>query len=64
MAGEIIEDYGEHLETITLTKSSGGRFEVEVDGQAVFSKQETHRHAELGEVVGNIKKMFPAYADD
>jgi selenoprotein W-related protein len=31
--------------------SSGGAFEVQVDGTVVFSKKQTGRHAEPGEVL-------------
>ena len=36
---------------ITLTPSSGGRFEVTRDGTAIFEKSKLRRHAEAGEVV-------------
>jgi selenoprotein W-related protein len=36
-------------------KSSGGRFEVTVDGRLVFSKRAVGRHARPGEVVDLIK---------
>jgi hypothetical protein len=31
---------------------------VSVNGKLVYSKLETHRHAEPGEVVGLIRKMI------
>ncbi len=34
-----------------LRKSSGGAFEVSVDGRLVFSKRTLGRHAKPGEVV-------------
>ena len=34
-----------------LVRSSGGVFEVTVDGRLVFSKRELGRHAEPGEVL-------------
>ena len=37
-----------------MIPSSGGVFEVEVDGKLVFSKKKLGRHAEPGEVVGLI----------
>jgi selenoprotein W-related protein len=46
------------IETLTLVPSAGGRFEVEVNGQLVYSKLETGRHAEPGEVVGLVKKLL------
>lgn len=39
-----------------LVPSSGGAFEVEVDGTPVFSKKRIGRHAVAGEVVELIKK--------
>ena len=36
---------------VSLIQSAGGVFEVEVDGQLVFSKKKLGRHAEPGEVV-------------
>jgi len=38
-----------------MIPSSGGVFEVEVDGKLVFSKKKLGRHAEPGEVVGLIR---------
>ena len=39
-----------------MIESSGGVFEVVVDGDLVFSKKEIGRHAEPGEVMGLIQK--------
>jgi len=36
---------------VTLLKSSGGVFEVTVDGSLVFSKKALGRHAHPGEIV-------------
>jgi selenoprotein W-related protein len=41
---------------VRLLPSSGGVFEVEVDGELVFSKKASRRHAEPGEVVKLIRK--------
>jgi selenoprotein W-related protein len=38
-----------------MLPSSGGVFEVTVDGKLIFSKKAIGRHAEAGEVVGLIK---------
>ncbi len=58
MAEEIINAYGDNLETITLTRGPSGRFEVTVDGQNVYSKMETKRHAQPGEVVESMRGMI------
>jgi selT/selW/selH-like putative selenoprotein len=41
---------------VKLIQSSGGIFEVEVDGCIVFSKKSAKRHAEPGEVVRLVKQ--------
>ncbi len=38
-----------------LIPSSGGAFEVTVDGKLVFSKKARRRHAEPGEVVRLVR---------
>jgi selenoprotein W-related protein len=38
-----------------LIPSSGGTFDVKVDGDLVFSKKASRRHAEPGEVLGLIR---------
>jgi selenoprotein W-related protein len=39
---------------IRLIQSSGGVFEVTVDGDLIFSKKALRRHAEPGEIVALI----------
>jgi selT/selW/selH-like putative selenoprotein len=41
---------------VSLIKSSGGAFEVTVDGTVVFSKRTSGRHATPGEVVKRIRE--------
>jgi selenoprotein W-related protein len=38
--------------------SDGGRFEVSLDDRLVYSKLQTGRHAEPGEVAGLLKKIL------
>ena len=54
---ELLEHYEHVIETVTLVPSDGGRFEVTANGQLLYSKLETHRHAEPGEVLGLVKKL-------
>jgi selenoprotein W-related protein len=42
---------------IRLLESSGGLFEVTVDGTLVFSKKATRRHAQPGEVLQAIQQV-------
>ncbi len=52
MAAAIREQYPNA--EIAFTPSSGGRFEVTVDGVLVFSKAALGRHAQPGEVMKAI----------
>ena len=54
---ELLKQYEHVVETITLVPSDGGKFEVSVNGQLVYSKLGTHRHAGPGEVLGLVRKM-------
>jgi selT/selW/selH-like putative selenoprotein len=42
---------------VRLVESSGGLFEVTVDGNLVFSKKAVRRHAEPGEVLKAIERV-------
>jgi selenoprotein W-related protein len=55
---ELLQAFEDEIESLTLVPSDGGRFEVTVDGQLIYSKLKTSRHAEPGEVVGLIKKLL------
>ena len=57
LAEELLKNYEPMLEEMTLVPSDGGRFEVTVNGQLLFSKLSTHRHAEAGEVLGLVRKL-------
>jgi len=40
---------------VELIPSSGGRFEVVVDGELIFGKSKLKRHAEKGEILRLIR---------
>jgi selenoprotein W-related protein len=54
---ELLKNYEHLIEEIKLIPSDGGRFEVTVNGQLLYSKLATHRHAESGEVLGLVRKL-------
>ena len=58
LAGELLKQFEETVEAISLVPSDGGRFEVTVNGKLVYSKLHTNRHAEPGEVVGLVRKTI------
>lgn len=55
MAAEIKQSYPDA--EIRLLESSGGLFEVTVDGTLVYSKKATRRHAHPGEVLKSIQQV-------
>jgi selenoprotein W-related protein len=57
LAGELLKQFEHMVEGLSLIPSDGGRFEVTVNGKLVYSKLETKRHVQPGEVVGLINKM-------
>ena len=57
LAEELLKHYEHLIEEIRLVPSEGGRFEVNVNGQLMYSKLATHRHVEPGEVLGMVRKM-------
>lgn len=56
MAEELFTEYRHQIEEMILIPSSGGVFEVAVDGEKLYSKKVTGRHAEEGEVLRLMKE--------
>ena len=55
---ELLREFEYQIESIELIPSDGGKFEVSVGGNLVYSKLKTNRHAEPGEVLGLVKKAI------
>jgi selenoprotein W-related protein len=53
-----LEKHESEIESITLIPSSGGRFEIMVNGQLIYSKASTKRHAEPGEVAELLQQLI------
>lgn len=60
LAGDLLNEFEHLVERISLVPSDGGRFEVTVNDQLIYSKLQTNRHAEPGEVVGLVNKILKA----
>jgi len=58
LANELLKEFEYDIGNLTLVPSDGGRFEVTVGGELVYSKLETRRHAEPGEVLGLVRKVI------
>ena len=55
---ELLKQCEEKVESITLIPSGGGAFEVKVNDQLVYSKLQTGRHPEAGEVSRLVRKAI------
>jgi len=53
---ELLKEFEMQIESYTLVPSDGGRFEVTIHDELIFSKLETGRHTIPGEVVGLVRK--------
>lgn len=58
MAEEVLRTFEPQIETFTLVPSDGGRFEVEVNGELLYSKLKTGRHLEAGELPRLIREYL------
>ena len=54
---DLLKEFEHVIESVTLIPSDGGRFEVSVNGKLIYSKLQTKRHAEAGEVVRLVSKI-------
>lgn len=57
-ASDILGGYQHVVESLTFVTGSKGVFDVSVDGELIYSKAETGRHAEPGEVLELFKGRF------
>ena len=50
MATQLLEHYGKKISELTLVPSSGGRFEVSLEGRLIYSKLKEGRFPEFAEL--------------
>jgi selenoprotein W-related protein len=55
---ELIKFFEPEIESLTLIPSDGGTFEVVVNDRLLYSKLQTRRHAEPGEVVELLRRFI------
>jgi selenoprotein W-related protein len=58
LANELLKNFEPEIETLTLIPSEGGRYEIQANDTIIYSKLETKRHAEPGEVVSLVEKFL------
>ena len=55
---EMLTEYEPQVASFTLIPSDGGRFELQVNGRLLYSKLETGRHVEPGELSDLIRDFI------
>ncbi|MBP1701481.1 MAG: hypothetical protein H6Q38_588 [Chloroflexi bacterium] len=55
---ELLKEFEPDLESFTLVPSDGGKFEITVNNRLLYSKLETRRHVEPGEVAGLVRRFI------
>ena len=56
LASELLDRWAPIMRTVELISSSGGTFDIYLDGQRVFSKKAAGRFPKPGEVAGLFEK--------
>ncbi len=59
-ARDLLHDYQHVVESLSLVTGGAGVFDVVVDGDVLYSKRETGRHAEPGEVLALFRERYAA----
>ena len=62
MTEQLLHTYKNEIEELKLIPSSGGRYEVTVDDQLIFSKAQAGRHSEPDEILAAIERREPVPA--
>lgn len=60
MTEELLGRFEDKVESFSLFPSDGGRFEFSVNGELLYSKLQTKRHAEPGEILGLLEGYLAA----
>jgi selenoprotein W-related protein len=60
LTAELLKTFESEIDQVSLIPSDGGRFEVVVNGDLLYSKLATGRHANPGEV----KNLINIYLQD
>ena len=57
---DLLSTYQHVIESLTLVTGAKGIFDVEVDGEMLYSKHATGRHAEPGELLELFRDRYGA----
>jgi len=55
---EVLKVFEPDVESFALVPSDGGRFEFTVNDKLLYSKLQTNRHVEQGELTGLVRQFI------
>ena len=55
---EVLNEFEPEIESFALIPSDGGRFEITVNGELVYSKLQNNRHINKGEAVDLVRRLI------
>jgi selenoprotein W-related protein len=58
LANDLLNHFEAEIENITLVPSNGSRFEVTINNSLLYSKLQTGRHPNPGEVLGLVGEFL------
>jgi selenoprotein W-related protein len=50
-----VGEFEQEIESVEIVPSGGGVFEVTIDGDLIYSKKKTGRHAKPGEILAAMR---------
>jgi selenoprotein W-related protein len=56
LTDDLLKNFEPEIESVVLVPSNGGRYEISVNGKLIFSKLQTGRHPEPGEIIELVRK--------
>jgi len=59
-AADLLSNYQHVISELALVTGDKGVFDVQVDGELIYSKKQTGRHATPGEVLELFERRLPA----
>jgi selenoprotein W-related protein len=63
LTDELLKNFEREIASLELIPSSGGVFEVLVNGSLVYSKIATGRHAATSEVINSVRELVGGGAE-
>jgi len=58
LTADLLQEFERDIEALTLIPSDGGRFEVTLDGDLVYSKLATGRHTTTAEIAALVRRKL------